>query len=144
MQFANSPRKKRSAKQIIMTALLLLLSLIFLFQKQTDIYIISFYQIDNKVEIIINDSIIYSSGEVDRNPDFEGLLTVNISKHLTRPKNEVIVRLYNGFEPYPEDEKDKHWEIEYSILKNEQEIDFMWNEGDDFRNGLVFEERYLF
>lgn len=105
-------------------------------------YVFVFNKIDNKVEIIINDSLVYDSGTLNHNPELKGLYNYDISKHLTRERNEVIVRLYNGFAPYPKHQKDKHWEIEYSLFKNGKEYDLMWDVGDDYRTGLVFEEKY--
>lgn len=109
-----------------------------------DDYTFAFYKIDNKVEIIVNDSLIYSTEEMKGNPDLEGKLTYSIGHLLTEGRDEVIVRLYNGYAPYPEEKKDQHWEIEYSILKNGQEYDLMWDEGNDYKTGLVFEEVYYF
>ena len=108
-----------------------------------DDYTFAFYKIDNKVEIIVNDSLIYSTGEMKGNPDLEGNLTYKVGHLLTQGRDEVIVRLYNGHEPYSPDKKDQHWEIEYSLFKNGKEYDLMWDEGDDYKTGLVFEETYF-
>ncbi len=114
------------------------------FTPPKDEYTFAFYKIDNKVNIIINDSLVFTSGEFDQNPDLEGNFTSNITRFLTDEQDEVTIQLYNGFEPYPKDQKDQHWEIEYSLFKNGEEIDLMWNEGDDFKTGLVFEAKYYF
>ncbi|MEO9476663.1 MAG: hypothetical protein ABJG41_14070 [Cyclobacteriaceae bacterium] len=110
--------------------------------KDTD-YTFQFYHIDNKVEIIVNDTVVYSSPEIDKNPKIEGNLSFNISKYLTDKEDIVIIKLYNGFEPYPEHEKDKHWEIEYSLIKNgKEEIEMMWDQGNNSKTGLVFKKTY--
>ena len=96
------------------------------------------------VEIIVNDSLIYSSGEMKGNPDLEGNITYSIGHLLTDNEDVVIVKLYNGYAPYYDFKKDEHWEIDYAIFKNGQEIEQMWDEGDDYRTGLVFEEKYIF
>ncbi len=105
-------------------------------------YQLEFIQVDNKVEVLVNDSLIYTSNTLDNNPNIEGGLEVNLRPYLTNNRDEVIVKLYNGHEPYNKDEDDKHWEIEYSLWLNQTEYDLMWNEGDDNRTGLVSEEKY--
>ncbi|WP_421872928.1 hypothetical protein [Marinoscillum sp.] len=104
-------------------------------------YVIAFYRIDNQVDIIVNDSLVYTTGVIDHNPDFKGEFTYYIGNHLTDQEDQVTVRLYNGRPPY--DIKDKHWEIEYVLKKNGKEFDYMWDEGDNNEVGLVFEEKYL-
>lgn len=114
------------------------------FNVTKDEYTFAFYRIDNMVEIIVNDSLIYSSGEMKGNPDLEGNITYSIGHLLTDNEDVVIVKLYNGYAPYYDFKKDEHWEIDYAIFKNGQEIEQMWDEGDDYRTGLVFEEKYIF
>ncbi|MAE87334.1 MAG: hypothetical protein CMB80_31665 [Flammeovirgaceae bacterium] len=126
---------------MLMTFLLILINL-FVTDHDAEDYVFVFNKIDNKVEILVNDSLIFDSGTVNHNPELEGLYTCNITKYLTSERDVVVVRLYNGFEPYPEEQKDKHWEIEYSLNKDGVEVEQMWNEGDDFKIGLVFEEIY--
>lgn len=104
-------------------------------------YTIVFDRIDNKVEVMVNDSLVFSSGIIDNNPDLKSDYKVYLGNYLTESKDEVIIRLYNGFEPY-QDQDDKHWEIQYVILKGEEEYEYMWDYEDDYRLGIVFEEKY--
>lgn len=106
-------------------------------------YSITFLKIDNKAELIINDSIIYSSGVIDDNPDLNELYSkIYFGNYLTPARDEVIIRLYNAKKPYKVDQNDKHWEIEYVIYKDEKEFEYMWDSEDDYAQGLVFEEKY--
>ena len=105
--------------------------------------LVSFSKIDNKVTISVNDSLVYDSGTVDFNQQLNNNLSVQLGNYLTKGRDKVIIRLYNGHEPYLKDEEDKHWEIEYQIIKNGVEIDLMWDMGDDNKKGLVFEEKYF-
>lgn len=109
--------------------------------KETD-YFIEFYKVDNKVDIIVNDSLVYTTGTIDLNPDLKGNMNFYIGAYLTDKKDEVIVRLNNGYEPYDMEQSDKHWEIEYAIKKNGVEYDYMWDADDDYRVGVVFEKKY--
>lgn len=103
---------------------------------------VSFYRVDNKVDIAVNDAVVYTTGIINNNPNLNGTLSFDISPFLTSNPDTVSIRLYNGVEPYSNLQKDQHWEIEYSLKMNGLELDFMWNEGDDDRKGLVFEETY--
>lgn len=105
-------------------------------------YIISFIKIDNRVEIIVNDSIVFNSGVINHNPNVKEFVGFDLSPVLTPEKDEVIVRLFNGYEPYHEGMEDVHWEIEYEMMKGDKVYDIMWNEADDNRIGQVFEEVY--
>lgn len=90
----------------------------------------------------MNDSLVFTSGIIDHNPNLEDKFSCNISNWLTNGKDEVIIRLYNAYEPYNVDQNDQHWEIEYVLHKGKLEFDFMWDSKDDYRQGLVFEEKY--
>lgn len=105
-------------------------------------YTFTFTHIDNKVDILVNDSLVFTSGIIDHNPDLENKFSCQIGPFLTPGKDEVTVRLYNAYEPYNVDQNDKHWEIEFVLHKGQKEIDFMWDSKDDFAQGIVFEEKY--
>ncbi len=105
-------------------------------------YLIRFHRIDNKVDIIVNDSLVYTSGVIDSNPDFKGEKTLYLGSYLTNEVDEVVIKVYNGRKPYIV--KDKHWEIEYVIEKKGIEYEYMWDEGNNNEVGLVFEEKHFF
>lgn len=100
-----------------------------------------FDKIDNKVEILVNDSIVYTSGTIDNNPNLEGDYEIYLGNFLTKAEDIVLIRVYNGHEPY-ENEKDEHWEIKYVLNEGSAEYDYVWEYGDDNAIGLVFEEEY--
>ncbi len=104
-------------------------------------YTFRFSKIDNMVQITVNDDLVYTSGVVDHNPDLDGAYSVYISKYLTSGEDKVIIRLFNGYEPY-NTQDDKHWELEYQLLKDGKEYEYVWEYADDNKLGLVFEETY--
>ncbi|SNS59215.1 hypothetical protein SAMN05421640_0792 [Ekhidna lutea] len=108
-----------------------------------DDYIVIFDRIDNSVEILVNDSIVYQSGIIDNNPFLGDTYKIPLSIYLTEKKDEVIIRLYNGHPPYTE-QSDTHWEIKYVIMNGDEQIDYFWDYADDNQVGLVFEEKYYF
>lgn len=115
--------------------------LLFFFQphsSQQEHYYINFEKIDNRVDILVNDSLMYTSGTIDFNPDLTEVYSVYLGNFLTPKKDKVVVRLYNGHEPY-ENEEDSSWELKYVLLKNEDLVDYVWESENDGRIGVVFE-----
>lgn len=104
-------------------------------------FTIAFDRIDNLAEIVVNDSLIYSSGAIDFNPDLEGSITVYLGSFLTNKKDKVVIKLYNGHEPY-QVQDDSHWELKYVIFRGDEEYETVWEYADDRKIGLVFEEVY--
>ena len=80
----------------------------------------------------------YTSGTIDFNPDLTEVYSVYLGNFLTPKKDKVVVRLYNGHEPY-ENEEDSSWELKYVLLKNEDLVDYVWESENDGRIGVVFE-----
>lgn len=101
-------------------------------------YYIQFEKIDNRADILVNDSLVYTSGTVDFNPDLGEQHLIYLNNFLSEEEDKVVIRVYNGHEPYSE-EKDTHWEVRYLILENEKMIEYVWEDGDDGRIGLVHE-----
>lgn len=101
-------------------------------------YYIQFERIDNRADILVNDSLVYSSGTIDFNPELNELHSIYLGNFLTSELDKVVVRIYNGHEPYL-DEDDKHWEIKYVLLENEDLVDYVWEYEDDGTIGVVFE-----
>lgn len=102
-------------------------------------YRIVFEKIDNRVEVFIGDSLIYNSGIVRQNPKME--LWVNIDDSLLEYSNQLTIKLINGAEGTP-DGVDIHWEIKFYIYKGDELIEWDWNDADDGKAGVVFEETY--
>ena len=111
--------------------------------KSEDDHVIIFYRIDNSVEILVNDSIVYESGIIHNNPSLGDTYKIPLGIYLTDAQDEVIIRVNNGVPPN-EEQNDTHWEIKYSIFNGDERIDYFWDYSDDNEIGLVFEERYFF
>lgn len=109
--------------------------------KQDNNYTFIFDKIDNKVEILVNDSIVYTSGTIDNNPNLGKDFQIYLGNYLTEDEDRVVLRVYNGHEPY-ENEEDQHWEIKYVLNQGSEEYDYVWEYADDNTIGLVFEEEY--
>ncbi len=109
--------------------------------RETNDYTFIFDKIDNKVEILVNDSIVYTSGTIDNNPNLGDDYQIYIGNFLTKEEDLVVLRVYNGHEPY-QDEEDPHWEIKYVLNQGDEEYDYVWEYADDNAIGLVFEEEY--
>lgn len=110
-------------------------------EKEKAKYFLEFEKIDNKVEVFLGDSLIYNSGLVRSNPKF--IIQVNIYESLLQEiGKELTVRLTNGA-PGVRDGDDIHWEVKYFLIKGDEEVlDFVWEEADDGKAGIVFEEKY--
>ncbi|MEQ8882298.1 MAG: hypothetical protein RLO17_04395 [Cyclobacteriaceae bacterium] len=99
-------------------------------------YYVLFRKIDNRVNIYMEDSLIYQSKLIDGNPE-DLNLKVDISEHLRQGPNKLRVELINGSgEGFFE--KDSYWEIFYEIFKNEDPIDYMSEKSSNGTTGLVF------
>lgn len=103
-------------------------------------YTLEFEKIDNRVEVYIGDSLIYNSGIVRQNPDM--LIKINIESTRLKDENrKLTVKLINGLDGARNGD-DIHWEIKYFLLKGDEVLDFIWDDADDGRVGVVFEETY--
>lgn len=118
---------------------ILLISLGYNAHQTTNDYTLKFSRVDNLIEVIVNDSLVYSSGIIDNNPALDGGVAVFLNKYLTPKEDKVIIRLYNGHPPYTEQD-DMHWELECQLFKGDEEIEYIWEMADDNQIGLVFEE----
>lgn len=121
-----------------MKLLLLLVHLLFAAQDKPKCTV-TFYKIDNRAEILVNEKVVYNSGVVDGNPDMEEV--IGLDKHLTPGQNTITIKLMNGSE-YLASAKDPHWEIEYALLNAGYIVDDVWEYADDSKQGVVFEKTY--
>ena len=132
---------------MIISYLVTLLFNIFPPQEPRDIslYLLEFERIDNRVDVLVNDSIVFASGTIDHNPVLEGY-AVFIGDYFDRKKgeNEVIIRVYNGHEPYDEREDDAHWMIKFVLKHKDEVVDKIWESNEDNQIGLVNEFQYFF
>lgn len=96
---------------------------------------ITFYKIDNRVKVYVNDTVVYNSKVYDGNPDLK--LDVDIEKHLKIGFNRLRVELYNGYEEN-DFKADRNWEIRYEIFNDEESVDYMHELSKDGAEGLAF------
>jgi len=104
-------------------------------------YHLEFERIDNRVEVWVGDSLIYNSGIVRQNPKDLGI-KVYIDDLLLEESNELTVKLINGLDG-AKDGDDIHWEVKYILFKGEKLYEYLWEEADDGRVGVVIEETYI-
>ncbi|MEP5614123.1 MAG: hypothetical protein ABJP45_17860 [Cyclobacteriaceae bacterium] len=103
-------------------------------------YYLEFEKIDNRVEVFLGDSLIYNSGIIRKNPKLE--IQVFIDDALLEDSNELTVKLINGLDGANHGD-DIHWEIKYYLFKGDEVIDWVWDDADDGRVGVVLEETYI-
>ncbi len=116
---------------------------VFFSTKESDYkdYTIIFEQIDNRVELFVNDSLVFDSESIDGNPELGSTMTIYLGYYLTPQPDEIKIKLFNGFEPYNEQD-DKHWEIRYMVKEGKEEYDYFWDYNDENQIGLVLEETF--
>lgn len=107
---------------------------------QSKDYSFVFDRVDNRVEILVNDSVIYDSGTIIDPSSFYGK-KVSLGAYLKYASNKVVVRLYNGAEPY-RDQIDQEWQLKYRLLEGETEFEHYREKGKDYKIGLILEEKY--
>ena len=112
----------------------------FYFAHSPNGYKLEFDKVDNRIEVMVGDSVIYDSGLIGYKPDFS--LTVPIDESLLEYSKVLKVRLHNGTEGLKEGE-DIHWEIRYYLYKGDEIVDSHWREADDGQIGVVFESSYI-
>ncbi len=114
--------------------------IVFLFSQfvaqETNTFTLTFEKIDNRVEVLVEDSLIYNSGLIEGNPELT--FKVDVTKHLVKGLNKLTIRVFNGSEYLP-DQDDSHWEIRYEINQNGKLFDYIWDDGDEKVIGKVFE-----
>ena len=89
----------------------------------------------------MGDSLIYNSGIIRRNPKDLGI-KVYIDDSLIEYSNELTIKLINGMES-SKDGDDIHWEVKCIVFKGEQLVEYLWEDADDGRAGVVVEETYI-
>lgn len=102
-------------------------------------YILAFNKVDNKVDVFINDSLIYTSGFIGYSPELD--LQVDFGQFIKNGNEVLRIELYNGYEPY-DDQIDPLWEVRYDLIIEGEIVDFIHEYGDDNGIGKVFETQY--
>ena len=100
---------------------------------------LNFEKIDNQVNILIDDTLVYTSGVIDDNPELE--LSVDLKQFIDSNSKAFTIQLINGDpeNPYVED---LHWEIRFEVMKDDQPVDFVWEFADDAETGEVLSLTY--
>ena len=84
----------------------------------------------------INDSTIFDTGTVYG----EYNRTIDLTPYVNADKNDLKVELYNGKPPY--DTHSPSWMIVYDLFINDELVEFVREEKNDGKVGLVFTERH--
>lgn len=96
-------------------------------------------KIDNKVMVYVNDSVIFTSPKIESSPDLS--FNVDLSSFISSPSDEIKLELYNGNEPYI-DQEDPLWEVRYELTINNEIVDYRNESGKNNKIGLVFQKIY--
>ena len=92
--------------------------------------------VDNRVIAYINDSTIFDTGTVYG----EYNVTIDLTPYVNEDKNDLKVELYNGKPPY--DTHSPSWMIVYDLFINDELVEFVREEKNDGKVGLVFTESH--
>ncbi len=92
--------------------------------------------VDNRVVVSINDSTIFDTGTVYG----EYVREIDLTSYVKANKNNLKVELYNGKPPY--DTHSPGWMIVYDLFINDELVDFVTEERNDGKVGLVHTERH--
>jgi len=98
-----------------------------------------FEKIDNIAIISIDGNEVFRTEQVKGNPDLN--LKISIEPFLTKDTKEIMVQIENGHS-YNPNIKDEHWEVRYELFFDGEPIDYIWEQADDSRTGIVFEKKY--
>jgi len=107
----------------------------------TEDYLVDISVIDNKANVYINDSLIYTSGTVDGNPEVN--IQIDLSSLITTGEKTLKIELLNGLEPYHAQD-DAKWGLDYDLVVGGEIVDFVSEHGEDNTIGKVFEYNYQF
>jgi len=99
-----------------------------------------FTKIDNKVDVFINDSLIFSSGLILNSPELE--VRVDLTPFIEDGSERLKLQLYNGQEPYT-DQLDPSWELRYDLILNGQIADFDHLTEKNNALGMVYQTTYI-
>lgn len=111
-------------------------------QTISESYHIEFEKIDNRVEVYVGDSLIYNSGIIRKNPKNLGIWVDIDDTLLEEYSNELTIKLINGMDG-SKDGDDLHWEIKFILFKGDDLYEYLWEDADDGRAGVVIEETYV-
>lgn len=96
---------------------------------------IHFYIINNQAKIYIDGELVHDTQPI--NGKISSERDVSLSKYLTRGNHTIKIELWNG-EGLPGDEYDKYWEIYYEIFLKGVPIDYIHEQTDNGKPGLVW------
>lgn len=97
---------------------------------------VKFYKIDNQVKVFLNNQLVFDSGVGAEKKDED--ISFGFTDELRKGKNKLRIELYNdppyeGFMGF-----DKHWEIFYELFKEDVPIDYIHEQADDGKTGMVW------
>ena len=102
-------------------------------------HMLIFNKIDNKVNVSINDSLIFTSGLISDNPELD--IRVDLTPFIKDGSETLRIDLYNGQAPYV-DQLDPYWEVRYDLILNQEIADFDHAFEKNNAVGLVYTNEY--
>ena len=103
-------------------------------------HMLVFTKIDNNVKVLVNDSLVFSSGLIPDSPELD--LRVDLTPFVKDGTEKLKIELYNGQEPYA-DQLDPFWELRYDLILNGEISDFDHVLEKNNALGLVYQSEYL-
>ncbi|MFY0608072.1 MAG: hypothetical protein JXR10_15235 [Cyclobacteriaceae bacterium] len=103
-------------------------------------YRLVFSKIDNKVNVYIDDELIYTSEAIHKNPELD--IEIDLTPYIKAPMSILKIDLFNGEEPY-HDQLDPAWEVRYEIFYGAELLDFIHEIDDNNLLGKVLEISYV-
>lgn len=100
---------------------------------------IALYAIDNRVKIMVDDSVCFDSKTVHDSPEVNA--SINLTPLITHQSKNITIELYNGEEPY-NDQIDPLWEVRYEYIVDGEVLDFVHDHSNDNALGIVFSKTY--
>ncbi|MEO9870101.1 hypothetical protein [Ekhidna sp.] len=101
-----------------------------------DQYKLVLRHVDNRVIVYVNDSTIFDTGTVYG----EYVRNIDLTKYVNAGQTDLKVELYNGKPPY--DTMSPGWMIVYDIFINDELVEFVREEKQDGKVGLVYTESH--
>ena len=103
---------------------------------EEDQYTLVLRYVDNRVIVYINDSTVFDTGTVYG----EYVRNIDLTKYVNAGQTDLKVELYNGKPPY--DTVSPGWMVVYDIFINDELVEFVREEKQDGKIGLVYTESH--
>ncbi|WP_147302947.1 hypothetical protein [Marinoscillum furvescens] len=107
--------------------------------KDDELCYFHFYIINNQAKIYVDGELVHDTKPINGKVSSER--SIPISEHLSPGTHTIKVELYNG-EGILDDKYDKYWEIYYELFVNGVPVDYIHEQTDNGKQGLVWSEEH--